>query len=181
MSKNSLHPISASEIFKLKAEQFSFLITKLSGLTKIPSKKRYDWLCLALGYKDHSDLLHSNYLRRTVNKSNVLTIFSDKKQREKIISIFSSNLPTVSKSHICKAANFMAIIEKPEYKNLLLPLINSGIRISIISTLVKPKNNLEQYKNKYKIKTNNLNIKQSSHSMSALRQSFLRNMLDNMK
>ncbi|TCN76631.1 hypothetical protein EDB37_105722 [Vibrio crassostreae] len=84
MSKNhSLPQISPSDIFKLKAKQFSLLITKISGFSNIPSKKRYDWLAHALGYKDHSDLLHSNYLRRITDNRNILNIFSNKKNEKK--------------------------------------------------------------------------------------------------
>lgn len=142
MSKNhSLPQIFPSEIFKLRAKQFSLLITKISGFSNIPSKKRYDWLAHALGYKDHSDLLHSNYLRRITDNRNILNIFSNKKQRENIINVFCSNLPTVSKKHISDATILMAIIEKPEYITLLSSLIHSGIRFSSIYKFIKPKNN----------------------------------------
>ncbi|MCG3744940.1 hypothetical protein EXA18_15970 [Vibrio cincinnatiensis] len=142
MSKNhSSSQNSPSEIFKLRAKQFSSLITKISGFSDIPSKKRYDWLAHAIGYKDHSDLLHSNYLKRTTDNRNILNIFSKKKQREKIINVFFSNLPTVSKKHISDATILMAIIEKPEYKTLLISLINSGIRYPSMSKLITSKNN----------------------------------------
>lgn len=167
MSNNhSLPQISPSEIFKLKAKQFSLLITKISGFSNIPSKKRYDWLAHALGYKDHSDLLHSNYLRRITDNRNILNIFSNKKQREDIINVFCSNLPAVSKKHISDATIIMAIIEKPKYKTLLFSLINSGIRYSLISELITTKNN--------EIITYKINIPRTK----SVHQSPLRNTID---
>ncbi|EHH1227566.1 hypothetical protein J7G27_003902, partial [Vibrio vulnificus] len=142
MSENhSFPPNSPSEIFKLRAKQFSLLITEISGFRNIPSKKRYDWLAHALGYKDYSDLLHSNYLRRTTDNRSPLNIFNNKKQREKIIIVFYSNLPNVSKKDISDATRLMAIIENPESIALLFSLIRSGIRLSSINKLIKPKHN----------------------------------------
>lgn len=142
MSENhSFPPNSPSEIFKLRAKQFSLLITEISGFRNIPSKKRYDWLAHALGYKDYSDLLHSNYLRRTTDNRSPLNIFNNKKQREKIITVFYSNLPNVSKKDIGDATRLMAIIENPESIALLFSLIRSGIRLSSINKLIKPKHN----------------------------------------
>ena len=186
MSKNhSLPQISPSDIFKLKAKQFSLLMTKISGFSNIPSKKRYDWLAHALGYKDHSDLLHSNYLRRITDNRNILNIFSNKKQREEIINIFCSNLPAVSKKHISNANILMAIIEKPEYKKLLFSLIHSGIRYSSITGLITPKNNkivtyklnIPRIKSAHQSLPNNTINKNHIFSFSKFREDYVKNTL----
>lgn len=186
MSKNpSLPQISPSEIFKLRAKQFSLLITKISGFSTIPSKKRYDWLAHALGYKDHSDLLHSNYLRKITDNRNILNIFSNKKQREDIINIFCSNLPAVSKKNISDATILMAIIEKPEYKKLLFSLIHSGIRFSSICDLITPKNkksfkyklNIPRTSPVHQSPPNNTINKNYIYSFSNFREKYVQEML----